>query len=55
MDVTLTEVARTVEVSPATLRRWVREGIVPLRDDRWRHTTRTGRPAERFLADLAEE
>src|SRR4051794_13112114 len=34
-DVPLTEVARAVGVSPGTLRRWVREGIVPLRDGRW--------------------
>jgi adenylate cyclase len=34
-DLTLSEVARRVEVSPATLRRWVREGIVPLADGAW--------------------
>jgi adenylate cyclase len=28
---TLTEVARELSVAPATLRRWVAEGIVPLR------------------------
>jgi adenylate cyclase len=32
---TLADVARTLEVSPATLRRWVAEGIVPLRDGEW--------------------
>ncbi len=32
---TLTEVARMAEVSPDTVRRWTREGIVPLRDGRW--------------------
>jgi adenylate cyclase len=32
---TLSEVARRVDVSPATLRRWVNEGIVPLRNGRW--------------------
>ena len=30
-DVTLSEVARRLDVSPATLRRWVADGIVPLR------------------------
>jgi adenylate cyclase len=34
-DLTLSEVARRVDVSPATLRRWVREGIVPLGNGRW--------------------
>jgi adenylate cyclase len=32
---TLSEVARRVDVSPATLRRWVKEGIVPLGAGRW--------------------
>ncbi|MGH2968046.1 MAG: MerR family transcriptional regulator, partial [Solirubrobacteraceae bacterium] len=31
----LSDVARSVEVSPDTLRRWTREGIVPLREGRW--------------------
>ena len=31
----LSEVARTLEVSPDTLRRWTRDGIVPLRDGEW--------------------
>ena len=34
-DLSLTEVARRLDVQPATLRRWVRDGIVPLRDGRW--------------------
>src|SRR3954468_1161020 len=31
----LTDVARSLSVSPATLRRWVADGIVPLRDGVW--------------------
>jgi len=31
----LSEVARMLELSPDTVRRWTREGIVPLRDGRW--------------------
>jgi len=31
----LSEVARMLDVSPDTLRRWTREGIVPLRDGEW--------------------
>jgi adenylate cyclase len=31
----LSEVARTLDVSPDTLRRWTREDIVPLREGRW--------------------
>jgi adenylate cyclase len=34
-DLTLSEVARRVDVSPATLRRWVKDGIVPLGNGRW--------------------
>jgi adenylate cyclase len=34
-ELTLTDVARTLSVSPATLRRWVADGIVPLRDGEW--------------------
>jgi adenylate cyclase len=34
-ELTLTDVARTLSVSPPTLRRWVAEGIVPLRDGEW--------------------
>ena len=34
-ELTLTDVARSISVSPATLRRWVVEGIVPLRDGQW--------------------
>jgi adenylate cyclase len=31
----LSDVARTLDVSPDTLRRWVREEIVPVREGRW--------------------
>src|SRR5689334_6065115 len=31
----LTDVARALSISPATLRRWVAEGLVPLRDGEW--------------------
>jgi adenylate cyclase len=34
-DPNVTEVARSIGVSADTLRRWTREGIVPLRDDAW--------------------
>jgi adenylate cyclase len=34
-ELTLTDVARALSVSPATLRRWVADGIVPLRDGAW--------------------
>jgi adenylate cyclase len=34
-DLTLREVAERVDVSPATLRRWVKDGIVPLGNGRW--------------------
>ncbi|MEA2125957.1 MAG: adenylate cyclase, partial [Solirubrobacteraceae bacterium] len=34
-DPTLADVARQIEVSTDTLRRWVREEVVPLRDGRW--------------------
>jgi adenylate cyclase len=34
-ELTTPEVARALDVSPATLRRWVAEEIVPLRDGRW--------------------
>jgi adenylate cyclase len=34
-DLTFSEVAQQVDVSPATLRRWVKDGIVPLGNGRW--------------------
>jgi adenylate cyclase len=34
-ELTLTDVARSLSVAPATLRRWVDDGIVPLRDGKW--------------------
>jgi adenylate cyclase len=38
-ELKLPEVASRIEVSPATLRRWVRDGIVPLVDGRWTPAT----------------
>jgi adenylate cyclase len=35
MAPSLTDVAREVDVTPATLRRWVRDGIVPLHNGSW--------------------
>src|SRR3954449_6139234 len=35
MAESLTDVARALSVSPATLRRWVADGLVPLRDGEW--------------------
>src|SRR3954470_5710942 len=35
MAESLTDVARALAVSPATLRRWVADGLVPLRDGAW--------------------
>jgi adenylate cyclase len=34
-DLTISDVARRLDVSPATLRRWVNDGIVPLDGGRW--------------------
>jgi adenylate cyclase len=34
-ELTLSEVARRIEVSPDTLRRWVREGVIPLPNRHW--------------------
>src|SRR2546423_13874076 len=34
-ELTTPEVARALDVSPATLRRWIAEEIVPLRDGEW--------------------
>lgn len=34
-DVPIAEVARQAGVSPGTLRRWARDGVVPLRDGHW--------------------
>jgi len=48
-DPTLTDVARQVDVSPETLRRWVREEIVPLREGRW---TRAAIAHARIVARL---
>jgi adenylate cyclase len=34
-ELTLSDVARRLDVSPATLRRWVKDGIIPLGNGRW--------------------
>src|SRR5215216_8049042 len=34
-DLTLSDVARRLDLSPATLRRWVKDGIVPLGNGHW--------------------
>ena len=34
-EVTAADVARQIDVPPATLRRWVRSGLVPLADGTW--------------------
>jgi hypothetical protein len=34
-EMAFSEVARRLEISPSTLRRWVRDGLVPLRDGTW--------------------
>jgi adenylate cyclase len=34
-DLTLSDVARRIDVSPGTLRRWVNDGIVPVDQGRW--------------------
>jgi adenylate cyclase len=59
-DLTLNEVARTLDVPPATLRRWVRDGVVPL-DGMWTpaaiaHARIVARMRERghSLAELRE-
>jgi adenylate cyclase len=38
-DLTLTDVARRLDVAPATLRRWVKDGIVPIDNGRWTPAT----------------
>jgi adenylate cyclase len=38
-ELTASEVARQVGVSPDTLRRWVRDDVVPVRDGRWTAAT----------------
>jgi adenylate cyclase len=51
LDLTLSEVAQQVDVSPATLRRWVKDGIVPLGNGRW---TPAAVAAARLVARLRE-
>ena len=49
MPMTTAEAARTVDVSPATLRRWVQDGLVPLPDGEW---TRGALAQARIVARL---
>src|SRR4051794_23510986 len=49
MSMTATEAARLLDVSPATLRRWVQDGLVPLEDGEW---TRTSVAQARIVARL---
>ena len=50
-ELTLTEVARELGLSAGTLRRWARDGLVPLPDGRW---TRAGMAHARIVARLRE-
>jgi adenylate cyclase len=49
MPMTATEAARLLDVSPATLRRWVDDGLVPLEHGEW---TRTSLAQARIVARL---
>src|SRR3954463_6684954 len=49
MSMTAAEAARLLDVSPATLRRWVDDGLVPLEDGEW---TRTSIAQARIVARL---
>src|SRR3954447_4661735 len=49
MSMTAAEAARLLDVSPATLRRWVDDGLVPLEDGEW---TRTAPAQARIVAGL---
>ena len=46
---TLAEVARELDVSPATLRRWVGDGLVPMPDGEW---TRSSMAHARIVSRL---
>jgi adenylate cyclase len=50
-ELTLTEVARQLELSPGTLRRWAKDGLVPLPDRRW---TRAALAQARIVARLRD-
>src|SRR5215217_9497558 len=49
MSMTAAEAARSLDVSPATLRRWVQDGLVPLSDGEW---TRGALAQARIVARL---
>src|SRR4051794_16773029 len=49
MSMTAAEAARLLDVSPATLRRWVDDGLVPLERGEW---TRTSLAQARIVARL---
>src|SRR3954447_12397293 len=49
MSMTAAEASRLLDVSPATLRRWAQDGLIPLEDGEW---TRTSIAQARIVARL---